>query len=175
MSFGILHVEDVGVTMSKKAIRETLTAVGVVASLIFVGYEIRQNTIAARAAAYQAIGIATAAAWDSWAQDRQFSMIRQKTADTMDATDWVQYATKMTVFARLGETVLLQIEGGLLPPDAMERLGYRGWLETFENPKTACIWPSIRPGVSTSFREYVEGTQEADQIDCSSFDIPQLQ
>ncbi len=49
--------------MSKKAIRETLAVLGVVASLIFVGYEIRQNTIAARAAAYQAIGIATAAAF----------------------------------------------------------------------------------------------------------------
>ena len=161
--------------MSKKAIRETLAVLGVVASLIFVGYEIRQNTIAARAAAYQAIGIATAAAWDSWAHDRQFSLVRQKAADAMDATDWIQYTTKMTVFARLGETVLLQVEEGLLPPDAIERLGYQGWLETFENPKSACAWSLIRPGVSTSFREFVEGTQKADPIDCSSFDIHQLQ
>ena len=51
--------------MSTKAIGETLAALSVVASLIFVGYEIRQNTVAARAAAYQAIGIASAAAWDS--------------------------------------------------------------------------------------------------------------
>ena len=93
----------------------------------------------------------------------------------MDATDWVQYATKMTVFARLGETVLLQVEQGLLPPNAIERLGYRGWLETFENPKSACSWPLIRPGVSTSFREFVEGAQKADAIDCTSFDIPQWQ
>ncbi len=161
--------------MSTKAIRETLAVLSVVASLVFVGYEIRQNTVAARAAAYQAIGIATAAAIDNWAHDRQFLMIKQKAADAMDSTDWVQFATKMTVFARLGETVLLQVEQGLLPVDAMERLGYRGWLETFENPKVACIWPLIRPGVSTSFREFVEGAQKADAIDCTSFDIPQWQ
>ncbi len=160
--------------MSNKAIRETLAALSVVASLIFVGYEIRQNTVAARAAAYQAIGIATAAAFDSWAHDRQFLTLRLKAADAMDATDWGQFATKMTVFARLGETVLLQVEQGLLPPDAMERLGYRGWMRLFEDPKTACIWPLIQPGVSTSFSEFVEGTQHANVIDCTSFDIPQF-
>ncbi len=158
--------------MSTKTIRETLAALGIVASLVFVGYEIQQNTVAARAAAYQAVGIATAAAFDSWAHDPQSLMVRQKAADAMDATDWVQFATKMTVFARLGETVLLQVEQGLLPPDAMERLGYGGWTGIFEDPKGACTWPLIRPGVSSSFREFVEGAKNVDAIDCASFDIP---
>ncbi len=39
--------------MSRKAIGETLGAVGLVASLIFVGLEIHQNTLASRAAAIQ--------------------------------------------------------------------------------------------------------------------------
>ena len=47
--------------MSSKAIREALAALGVIASLLFVGFEIRQNTMVARASAYQAIGVATAA------------------------------------------------------------------------------------------------------------------
>lgn len=42
--------------MSGEALRETLGFIGVVASLVFVGIEIRQNTIVARAAAYQDIG-----------------------------------------------------------------------------------------------------------------------
>ncbi len=158
--------------MLTKGLRETLAALGVIASMIFVGFEIRQNTIAARAAAYQAIGVATAAAWDSEAHDRQYLMSVQQTADAMDATDWAQLASKMTVYARLAETVLLQIEQGLLPPDAMERLGYRGWAGILESQKRACVWPLIRPGVSTSFREYVEGAQEPSTIDCSGFDIP---
>ena len=158
--------------MSNKAIRETLAALSVIASLVFVGYEIRQNTVTARAAAYQAIGIAAAAAVDSWAHDEQMMVLRQKKADAMDAAEWGRFATKMAVFARLAETVHLQVEQGLLPPDAMERLGYSGWMRFFENPKTACIWPLIRPDVSASFREFVEGAQNVDEIDCTSFDIP---
>ena len=158
--------------MSKKAIRETLTAVGVVASLVFVGYEIRQNTIAARASAYQAIGIATASAFDTRAHDRNFLEMDKKSLEDMNETDWRQYATKMTVFARLGETVLLQVEEGLLPPDAMDRLGFSGWSRTFSDPRTACVWPLIRPGVSASFREFVEGFDNGSSIDCSSFEVP---
>ena len=39
--------------MSRSAIRETLGFVGVIASLIFVGLEIQQNTLASRASAIQ--------------------------------------------------------------------------------------------------------------------------
>ncbi len=159
----------------RKDILEAVGYVAIVASLIFLALEIRQSNVQARAAAYQAIGIATAAAFDSWAHDQQFITLNQKKADDMDASDWTRYATKMKVFARLGETVLLQVEQGLLPPDAMERLGYRTWMTFLEGPKTACVWPSIRPAVSTSFREFVEGAQRGDGIDCTSFDIPWIQ
>jgi len=37
--------------MSGRAVRETLAALGVIASLVFVGAEIRQNTTVARATA----------------------------------------------------------------------------------------------------------------------------
>ena len=132
----------------RKDLVEIVGVIAVVASLIFVGYEIRQNTVVARAAAYQAIGVATAEAFDSLAHDQQLAAIIQKSAEAMNASDWAQYTYKMTVFARLGETVLLQIEQGLLPTDAMERLGFIGWMRIFEDPKTACIWPSIQPDVS---------------------------
>ena len=159
--------------MSGKAIRETLSALFVIASMIFVGLEIRQNTVASRAAAYQAIGIATAAAFDNMAHDRQFLMTgRYKGAAAMDTTDWLQAAYKLSVFARLGETLLLQVEEGILPPDAMERLGYVGWQSIFEDPTDACVWPLIRPGVSASFRQFVEEGRDPNAIDCSGFAIP---
>ena len=41
--------------MSGKAIRETLTGLGVIASMVFVGMEIRQNTAATQTATAQAI------------------------------------------------------------------------------------------------------------------------
>ncbi len=158
--------------MSGKAIRETLGFLAIVASMVFVGLEIRQNTVAARSAAYQAIGIATASAFDNMAHDRQFLISTRKEAAAMDATDWLQYGNKVTTFARLGETVLLQVEQGLLPPDAMERLGYVGWESTFYVPKNACVWPLIRPWVSVAFRQFVEEGRDPDAIDCSGFAIP---
>ncbi len=159
--------------MSGKAIRETLAALGVIASMVFVGLEIRASNTQARAAAYQAIGIATAAAFDTWAHDRQFLMSgRYKGAAAMDTTDWRQWGNKMNVFARLGETVLLQWELGLLPPDAIERLGYGSWRGTLEDPINACVWPLIRPGVSDSFRQFVEEGYDPNAIDCSGFAIP---
>ena len=41
--------------MSGKAVRETLAALGVIASMVFVGWEIRQNTSATRSATQNAI------------------------------------------------------------------------------------------------------------------------
>ena len=158
----------------QKNIFETVGVVAIVASLVFLGQEIRQSNMQARADAYQAIGIATAAAFDSMAHDREFLILNQKTAEAMDAADWAQLTAKMTVFARLGETVLLQVEQGLLTSDAMARLGFSGWTEIFEDPKFACVWPVIRTGVSPSFREFVEGTKDVDAIDCTSFDVRRL-
>ena len=159
----------------QKNIFEAVGMAAIVASLILLGLEIRQSNVQARASAYQAIGIAIAAAFDSAAHDRQFVVLSQKSPDAMDKADWGQFVAYMTGIARLGETVLLQVEQGLLPPDALERLGFRGWMTIFEveDPKVACIWPLIRPGVSSSFREFVEEAKNVNAIDCSSFDIPQ--
>jgi len=159
--------------MSGKTIRETLGVLGVIASLIFVGVEIRQNTIASRAAAYQAIGIATATAFDNTAHNRRLIInAHATTAAEMDEIDWLQWANLMSGYARLGETLLLQVEEGILPADAMERLGYVGWRSIFQNPKMACVWPLVRPGVSPSFREFVETGQDPSSIDCTRYSVP---
>ena len=88
----------------RKDVLEIVGITAVVLSLAFVGYEIRQNTIASRAAAYQAIGVAGAMALDSWAHDEQMWQLQRKKADEMNAADWERFAVKMKVLARLGET-----------------------------------------------------------------------
>jgi hypothetical protein len=45
---------------SSRAVRQMAAAAGVIISLAFVGMQIRESNLQARAAAYQAIGIATA-------------------------------------------------------------------------------------------------------------------
>jgi hypothetical protein len=66
----------------------------------------------------------------------------------------------------------LQVGQGILPPDAMQRLGYGAWRSFFENPMTGCIWPNIRGGVSDDFRRYIEEGQDPNALDCSAFAIP---
>jgi hypothetical protein len=118
--------------MSSKVVRDTVGFLGVIVSLVFVGLQIRQNNRLAQAAAYQAIGIAAAAAWDNSAHDRQWVTLQVMDPAEMDAADWLQWYDKFTVWARLGETTLLQVEQGLLPEDAMERLGFSGWAAVFD-------------------------------------------
>ena len=61
--------------MSKKAIPETLAALGVIASLVFVGLEVRQNTVSARAAAYQDMGSRISDIWLLGAQDPELALL----------------------------------------------------------------------------------------------------
>jgi len=160
--------------MSGKAIRETLAVLGVTASMVFVGLEIRQSNMQARAAAYQAIGIATSEWFDNMAHDREFVSTLGKGAAAMDTTDWRQAGYRMTAIARMGETVWLQVEQRRRPPDAMERLGYSGWKLIFQapDPVFGCLWPLIRPGVSASFRQFVEEGQDVNALDCGEYAIP---
>lgn len=165
--------------MSGKTLRDTVGFLGVIASLLFVGLEIQQNNRLAQAAAYQAIGIASTAAWDSQAHDREFVALQEMDPADMDAIDWRQWYNKFSVFARLAETTWLQVEQGLLPEDAMERLGFSGWRDIFDpsapnygGPKVACVWPLIRPVVSPSFRQFVEEGADPTAIDCSGFAVP---
>lgn len=160
-------------SISAKDLAEALAALGVIGSMIFVGLEIRQSNAQARAAAYQAVGIATAQAFDTWAHDPDFLAARYADPAAMDSTEWRQWALKATVFARLGETVLLQVEQDILPIDAMERLGYGGWRRIFQDPKYRCVWPLIRQGASEAFRAFVEEGQDPDAIDCSQYPVPE--
>ncbi len=162
-----------------KAIRDTIGFVGIIGSLLFVGLEIQQNNRLAQASAYQAIGVASAAAWDNQAHDREFIALQLKDPAEMQVNDWMQWYNKFTVWARLGETTLLQVEKGLLPEDAMYRLGLSGWRDVFQpsapnhgGPKVACVWPLIRITVSDAFRRYVEDGRDLEVIDCSEYAIP---
>lgn len=165
--------------MSKDTVRSTLGFLGVIASLLFVGFEIRQNNRLAQAAAFQSIGVASAAAWDAQAHDADFIAMELKAPEELTHADWMRWRDKFTSYARLAETTLLQIQTDVLEPDAMLNLGFSGWSQIFDStalnyhsPIPACVWPQIRPMVSDSFRAYVEYGRDVDAIDCTGFDLP---
>ena len=153
--------------MSGKALRETIGLLGVVASLVFVGMEIHGNTVASQAAAYQAIGVATAEMHLALAQDpameRLLTNDRAALAEMSDL-ERLQIRRVMLAWLRMGETVYLQVESGLLPADGLATLGYENALG---NLRSACLWPTVRNGVGPSFRAYLEETKDFDSFDCS--------
>ena len=73
--------------------------------------------------------------------------------------DWQQIALQQAAWLRLAETIHLQVELGLLPEDAMSRLGYD---DAFSNRALACVWPELRESLGSTFREYVERETEFD-------------
>ena len=136
---------------------ELLGLVAVAVSLVFVGLEIRQNTIASRAAAYQEHGSHLANNWLTLAQDPELVRIYMANEDNWEELTEVEKAQLTYVWVvsfRNYETILLQVEEGLLDQDAMDRLG---WGEAFEPGYQAMmLGPGISKNLNPHIREHLE-------------------
>jgi hypothetical protein len=156
--------------MSTGRIGEIVAAVGVIASLVFVGQELRQSNIQARAAAYQELGLATA----DFHLDMSEAVLRQmmearhpEAFARWTALDWERFFRRQVGGMRQYESLLLQIEQGLLPADAVDRLGY-GFLRTgfLAVPANVCVWPRVSGMVSGGVRDLVESMPEDERPPC---------
>ena len=162
--------------MTGKTAREALTALGVIASLIFVGIEIQQNTVAGEAAAYQAIGVAVAESWLSLAEDgRRSELMHVEQFDPglivdWNLSDWTRTFSMWVSWSRLSETLRLQIESGALPPEAATRLGFPAGGPVFVSPAYACLWPLIRRGVDETVRLRLDGA--GPPFPCEELEVP---
>jgi len=134
--------------MSGKAVRETLAALGVIASMVFVGLEIQQNTRAIRGQTRQALN----ADYQGW-----YMMI------ATDDSLWEEYNASFpsngagtqaghAMFARLRnlENVFVQWQEGLVDESVFISYGWRG------NPawRGAAFrewWPSRRDSFDPDF------------------------
>jgi hypothetical protein len=118
--------------MTGKTIRESLATIGVIASLAFVGTEIRQNNQLAEAAAYQELGIATADDWLEAALSPELNSLYWGRIRAGDDPEWWatltqaerdQMASVLVSTFRMFENVYRQVELGLLPPEALQSMG----------------------------------------------------
>jgi hypothetical protein len=136
---------------------EVLGLVAVAVSLVFVGLEVRQNTIASRAAAYQEHGAHLSDQWLALAQDPALTRLYLADENNWDELTEIEKAQLTYVWIvsfRNYETILLQVEEGLLDQDAMDRLG---WGEAFEPGYQAqMLWPSIVKYLNPHLREHLE-------------------
>ena len=155
-------------------IAEVVSAVAVVLSLIYVGSEIRQNTITARASAIQQMGITTAEMWSEIGRDPALLRVVFKRSDIQlsewTADDWSRTLAQMLAWSRLAETGLLQVSEGLLPPSSLELLGYSNTKYWLQNPAISCLWKyRLKERVSEDFASYVESGAEPVVVDCIGF------
>ena len=155
--------------LSSRAVRQSLGATGVIVSLLFVGMQIRESNIQARAGAYREIGISTAEF------HRGFTPRMNRVATESDypeaikrwtLEDWEMAERMETADLRMLEMIQLQVEQGLLSPDAVDRLGYN-WGPILSNPAMACMWPELRTQVSASVQKLIEdSTRARDRVPC---------
>jgi len=151
--------------LSGKTISEALAAIGVIGSMAFVGLQIRESNVQARAAAYQSIGIATSEFHRSF--DARMNRLADESAypeavKRWSLADWEASERMTTADLRMLETILLQVDQGLLPPDATERLGYN-WGPALADPGFACMWPELSQRVGPSVRQYIENSTPPDK------------
>ena len=113
--------------VSSKDVREVIGLLAVVASLVFVGLQIRQSNIQARGAAYQAIGIATSQ-YHANVDDRTIRLFTEANYpiafELWTLADWDRYYRSQLAGLRMVETLLLQVEQGVLDANALDQLGY---------------------------------------------------
>jgi hypothetical protein len=138
-----------------KTLGELIGFVGVVASLVFVGLEVRQNTLAARAGAYQDMGTAISDLWLLAAQDPSLATLLLRSFEDPDAefspAERDQLTTQYIAALRQYEVVWRQVELGLLDEEV---LGYFGW-DPSEIAKGRS-WERVRTLMSPDFRAFLE-------------------
>jgi len=157
-----------------KAYVELVGIFGILVSLIFVGIELRYSNVQAKAAAFQAIGIATSEFHQS--MDDRLNLLYEQAFDketlkTWSYTDWLAVDRRLRADLRLFETALLQVEQGLLGDEAIVNLGFSAFGESFLSiPAVACLWPRLSKGpgrVGPQVRAWIEnGSPLNERADC---------
>jgi hypothetical protein len=114
--------------MSGAAIRETFTALGVVVSLVFVGLELRQNTLAVKAAALNDFTTGSRDYFLAVAADRDLvaATLGWRADEELDPVDATRVQMTLMALLRNLENVFLQVRVGAVDEGALQSYGFRG-------------------------------------------------
>lgn len=139
-----------------------LAALGVIASLVFVGLELRQNTAALRAQTRQGLADRNADVIYALAENpelaRAWTVMWQRDpleSRAMTMTDTAQARWGMWGMLRFVEHAFLQVEEGILPASALDGYGFRA-NNNFMTPQFAEFWFGIRERFDARFVNALE-------------------
>ena len=156
--------------MSGKAIRETLAALGVIASMVFVGMELRQNNDLARAEAYQAMGGAIGDLMREVSLNPEFAEIHRRfvtdTLSSEDLADFTDTQRYQMVASWVGALRAMEVnwrlrELGLLEEEAFGYFGINSPGVALAAQNLQLIWDEVGAFMSPDFAAYLESSWTA--------------
>ena len=151
--------------MIRKEIIEILGIVTIIGSLLFVGIEIRQNSLSIRGATYQAIAEQVTKLYMDVATDERLSeLVSQMLPNDNDtlrsqlnAADRLSLDFIVLTGLRRIENIYLQQSDGILSDKAFERIG----LEFYQTKYSKETWERYKAGFDSSFIEFFEELRDA--------------
>ena len=153
--------------MNKKAIIEILGLVALIGSLIFVGIEIRQNSLAVRGATHQSISEQVTKLYMNVATDERLSKLVSQMLDSdtsnhnfrnqLNAADELSLDFIVLTGLRRIENIYLQESDGILSDKAFERIG----LEFYQTPFSRETWEKYKTGFDKTFIDFFEKLRDA--------------
>jgi hypothetical protein len=156
----MLDVEDRSLSSLRRSWVELIGVFGVVASLIFVGLEVRQNTAAVRGATYQAIADSSLQQVVWFADNEKLLQlwvrIRDDGAMPTDFTPEqnLMISANYVMTIRRIENIYVQVREGLVEEEAVLR--FRPSEDYFQSPYFLQFWKGWRPQMESAFLAYFE-------------------
>jgi len=138
---------------------ELVSGIGVVASLVFVGLEVRQNTAAIEGATYQAIADSSLEHVRWYANNEKLLQFTVKIGNGAMVDDFTPEENLLIIAnyvmtVRRVENIYVQVREGLVDEEAVLR--FRPAEGHFNSPYFLQFWAGWRPNVEPAFREYFE-------------------
>ena len=148
--------------MTLQALAQIGGVIGVIASLIYVAIQIRNNARAVRASAYQQLAANTSAHWSVLAQNGDLTDILLRGMDdfhTLSGLEKARFRFNSMANLRNYENAWFQHKIGTLKDD--DWLAIAADVDSlFSNPGARTMWPLIKDRNNASFRAYVDTVVE---------------
>ena len=153
-------MNDTIATGSRLSIGETIAALGVIGSLIFVGLEVRQNTSATEGATIQAISdmhttLLLESVWDEGFVELFGRVLSGTARSDLTPVENMRMARYYIAFLSHLENTYLQNRAGIVSDDVFESYGWRNriWVSPHFLAQSEGI---LRVGVSPAFADFFE-------------------
>ena len=146
-----------------RQVRDIIGFTGIVLSLVFVGWEIRENTKVARGQTRVELTALNNEYLHRIASDTDLSEIWRRawiTGEQLTQSEEFRVRLILQQFLRLLENVHLQYQEGLIDENALNSYGFFGFREQFmDHPRFREIWEPRLATYDPNFVEYLESEE----------------